>query len=66
MIVEIKRDKTTNTATVSLFFLGINKFDGHIHSVGQVETAKYSADEIEQIGVFLVAMAHDMKRESTT
>lgn len=66
LLVEIKRDKPTNTTNISLWFLGINNFDGHIHSVGQVQTAKYSADEIEQIGIFLVAMAHDMKREATT
>lgn len=66
LIIDIKHDKPTNTTAISVYYLGTDKFDGSIHTVAQVSTAKYSAEEIETIGLHLVAMAHDMKREATT
>lgn len=61
LIIEIKRQKDANTADVSIFYLGTDKFTGSLYNIAQVSTAKYSIDEIETIGLRLVAMASDMK-----
>lgn len=66
LIIEIKRCKHTNTTAISVYYLGTDKFDGSIHTVAEMSTAKFSVEEIEAIGIHLVAMAHDMKLEATT